>query len=194
MKELFRNKKAITLIALVITIIVLLILAGVTVATLSNSGLFEKTQEAKEKWENAKETEETGIGKMANGIDLLSTRVLEEDSNSEIGRTYNETVLFDQPKTSGTITFKDNHTIDEFDSIEFLYAVASGESYCGYQTAELRTRYWNYIMNNHANTTWVVGLYGYGTRTIDINNLSKTGFTIAYSVDHTLISVVGINY
>ena len=37
-----RNNKGVTLVALVITIIILLILAGVSIATLSDSGLFQK--------------------------------------------------------------------------------------------------------------------------------------------------------
>ena len=47
-----KRQKGITLIALVITIIVLLILAGVSIATLTGeNGIFSKSQEAKEKYE-----------------------------------------------------------------------------------------------------------------------------------------------
>ena len=50
MKEKLRNKKGITLIALVITIIVLLILAGVTIATLTGeNGILTKATESKER-------------------------------------------------------------------------------------------------------------------------------------------------
>ena len=41
------NQKGITLIALVITIIILLILAGISIAALTNTGLFEKAKDAK---------------------------------------------------------------------------------------------------------------------------------------------------
>ena len=64
-----KKNGGITLIALVITIIVLLILAGITIVQLSNSGLFEKTQESKEKWDNAEEDENTKISKYENEID-----------------------------------------------------------------------------------------------------------------------------
>lgn len=48
MKKYCREKKGITLIALVITIIVLLILAGITLVTLSGqNGILTKTSEAK---------------------------------------------------------------------------------------------------------------------------------------------------
>lgn len=49
MKQKFANSRGITLIALVITIIVLLILAGVSIATLTgDNGLLSKAQEAKD--------------------------------------------------------------------------------------------------------------------------------------------------
>ena len=49
MKQKFANSRGITLIALVITIIVLLILAGVSIATLTgDNGLLSKVQEAKD--------------------------------------------------------------------------------------------------------------------------------------------------
>ena len=53
------KEKGITLIALVITIIVLLILAGVAIATLTgDNGVLTKAVSAKEKTETARETEE----------------------------------------------------------------------------------------------------------------------------------------
>ena len=58
-KMKLRNKKGITLVALIITIIVLLILAGIAISQLTNSGLFEKTKLAKEKYKNAQILEET---------------------------------------------------------------------------------------------------------------------------------------
>ena len=54
MKKNLKNEKAITLIALVITIIVLLILAGISIATLTgNNGLLNKTTSAKEETKKA---------------------------------------------------------------------------------------------------------------------------------------------
>ena len=49
--------RGITLIALVITIIVLLILAGVAIAALNHTKLFEKTKDAKKMYENSAEEE-----------------------------------------------------------------------------------------------------------------------------------------
>ena len=50
MKSIIKKDKAITLVALVITIIILLILAGITIAQLTGNGLLEKTLFAKEKY------------------------------------------------------------------------------------------------------------------------------------------------
>ena len=49
--------KGITLVALVITIIILLILATISIQSLTNTGLFAKAQEAKEKSQNAEENQ-----------------------------------------------------------------------------------------------------------------------------------------
>ena len=74
--KITKQDKAITLIALVITIIVLLILAGITVAELSNNGLFVRTQIAKEKYDNSMDIE--------NGI--------LDDYEKEISKNTRETV------------------------------------------------------------------------------------------------------
>jgi len=53
-----KNKeKGITLVALVITIVILLILATISIQSLTNTGLFQKANEAKEKTKNAEENQ-----------------------------------------------------------------------------------------------------------------------------------------
>ena len=54
----YKSTKGITLVALVITIIILLILAGISISTLTNTGIFEKAKEAKQKSENAQKEED----------------------------------------------------------------------------------------------------------------------------------------
>ena len=64
-----KQEKGITLMALVITIIVLLILAGVTIAMLTgDNGIISKAMQAKIRTEEAKETEETGLNEIENYI------------------------------------------------------------------------------------------------------------------------------
>ncbi len=52
-----KSNKGITLVALVITIIVLLILAGVTLSIVWNGGIIEKSANAVDKYENASANE-----------------------------------------------------------------------------------------------------------------------------------------
>ena len=53
-----KNKdRGITLVALVITIIILLILAGITISSLTNTGLFKNAQKAKDETQNAEENQ-----------------------------------------------------------------------------------------------------------------------------------------
>ena len=69
-KVLKRNEGGITLIALVITIVVLLILAGVTIATLTgDNGILTRAQEAKEKTEEAAKREEAELADLNSYID-----------------------------------------------------------------------------------------------------------------------------
>lgn len=58
MKKLVKQNSGITLVALVITIIILLILAGITISQLTGSGLFENAKLAKEKAHNAQQKED----------------------------------------------------------------------------------------------------------------------------------------
>lgn len=63
-----RDTRGVTLIALIITIIILLILAGISIASLTASGLFEKVKEAKEKSNNAQIQEEKYLEDYENSI------------------------------------------------------------------------------------------------------------------------------
>ena len=55
------KNNGITLVALIVTIIILLILVGFSIVQLTESGLFEKARLAKEKTENAQIEEKTEI-------------------------------------------------------------------------------------------------------------------------------------
>ena len=57
-----KREKGITLIALIITIIILIILAGISISALSGSGLFERAQQAKQESENAQVNEDATLG------------------------------------------------------------------------------------------------------------------------------------
>ena len=58
MKKYENKSLGITLVALVITIVILLILAGISISTLTNTGIFQKAKDAKKASENAQKEED----------------------------------------------------------------------------------------------------------------------------------------
>ena len=59
---MFKKERGITLIALIVTIIVLLILAGVTISlAIKDQGIFTKAKTAGNAYINAQTTEQTGL-------------------------------------------------------------------------------------------------------------------------------------
>ena len=97
MKKEQKKNKGITLIALVITIIVLLILAGVTIATLTgNNGLLTKTGEAKQVNKEAEIKERIILAANAaktNNLGKLTKELLEEELTKEFGANNYEIIL-----------------------------------------------------------------------------------------------------
>ena len=84
MRKKSLQERGITLIALVVTIIILLILAGVTLnIALSDGGLFSKTQEAAEKYKQAQEDEELEIEKIEYAAEGKDIKKVETISNEE---------------------------------------------------------------------------------------------------------------
>ena len=78
--------KGITLIALVITVIVLLILAGVTIAALSGDNwILTKVKEAKEKTEQAQQNEEQTLSNMENMLGIYKFKNINKaDTNPAV--------------------------------------------------------------------------------------------------------------
>ena len=91
MKEKLKGRNGITLIALVITIIVLLILAGVTIASITGeNGILGKAQSAKIKNEKAsiqEEIERAVLASRMNDNVRIDTTTLEEELNKIDGLT-----------------------------------------------------------------------------------------------------------
>lgn len=70
MKNTSLREKGITLIALIVTIIILMILAGVVVATITgNNGILNKAKFAKNKYQNSENEENNRVNSYENEID-----------------------------------------------------------------------------------------------------------------------------
>ena len=73
-RKVYSNQTGITLVALVVTIVVLLILAGVSVNTLfGNGGIIKKAQEAQNKMNEATQNDLEGINELNEWIDNVSS-------------------------------------------------------------------------------------------------------------------------
>ena len=122
-RKMCKENRGITLIALVISIIVLLILAGVTIAALSgDNGILTRAKEAKEKTKLAQKEEEKTLSNMENilnnvinfnniktedtnpaGVVPENSTVVEADANKGIvikDKNDNEWVWVEVPKTT----------------------------------------------------------------------------------------------
>ena len=102
MKSKFTKQNGITLIALIITIIVMLILVGVTINVAMNGSLFEKARTA------ATKTEEQQIYE-----EIISSMVLNSDSTINVYGTYNtvKTALQTEGKTITPSTLEDENAV-----------------------------------------------------------------------------------
>ncbi len=83
-KEKLKKEKGITLIALVITIIVLLILAGVTInLTLKDGGIYKKAQIAVQNYANAQEKELSELEQFDTEVDNIINNVTRKIASKE---------------------------------------------------------------------------------------------------------------
>ena len=112
-----QTNNGITLIALVITIIVLLILAGVTIATLTgDNGILTKASQA---------SEQTEIGDEQEKVKLSATGAIAENNGGEITRTNLNKELTNYIGTEGT-----DYTLSETETAPFVVTYTdSGRSY-----------------------------------------------------------------
>ena len=119
-----KNEKAITLIALIVTIIVLLILAGVSIATLTGeNGILTRAQDAKNKTEQAEEDEKTNLAQTENLINQYAGIKVEQVTDENPGAL----------ETEDTNTYVINSIED---LVFFAYDVTNGNTYEG-QTVKL---------------------------------------------------------
>ncbi|MBR3324712.1 MAG: hypothetical protein IKG14_01515 [Clostridia bacterium] len=81
-KKINLKETGITLVALVVTIIVLLILAGVTLTlALNNNGVLDRAQYASNTWANATKDETAMMGQMESDVDTLTAGFIEREDN-----------------------------------------------------------------------------------------------------------------
>ena len=93
---LSKKNNGITLVALVITIVILLILAGISISTLTNTGIFQKAKDAKKASENAEKEQRETLGEYEKELNKYTAQELTENKiNTVLSKTEN-TVLKDR--------------------------------------------------------------------------------------------------
>ena len=125
MERLVKNKKGITLISLVITIILLIILAGIGInLSIGENGLFNKAKYAKNKYLNAQRQEEQGLNELYEELGLLG-ELPENTKETEAGK------IVRMPNTWETIlptyvSDKDGSEVVQSKKVASVYAVSAG--------------------------------------------------------------------
>ena len=98
--------KGITLVALVITIVILLILAGISISILTNTGIFQKAKDAKKASENAEKEEKSLLSE-------YEQEIIKQDSNGIWDGSVNKPNLMTGMKA---INFKFDETKGEYET------------------------------------------------------------------------------
>ncbi len=196
MKKDSKNK-GITLIALIITIIVLIILSGIAInLTLKENGIFNKAQLAKEKHINATKEEEEELNNMygelllATNDDAKVTMTVKELKQILNENKTKETVLWEgTANKQGEYKFiNESYDINNYDRIIIEHS----------QNGNHKSSTSLSKANITKDETTDIGLWGYDTR-YTILNFTDNGFVIK-SINGTdgyyiyVESIIGIKY
>lgn len=124
-KGKMRKKQGITLISLVVTIIVLLILAGVTIAALTGeNGILNRAAEAKEKTEEAQRKEESDLDYMDKYIDkVVNNESLVLNKGTVYPLDENQFDTFDEWgnfQDSGKVEYSTDYTMNADKSLKIV--------------------------------------------------------------------------
>ena len=118
----YKSTKGITLVALVITIIILLILATISIQSLTNTGLFKKANEAKEKTQNAAENQAKTLNEYEDELNkyISGTSKVETDWTGKVNKPklmtgmtaikFNEPTGDEKAKEGSTVKITDTDT------------------------------------------------------------------------------------
>lgn len=95
----------------------------------------------------------------------------------------------------GNITFTDGHTIDEFDTIKFVYGLIENNKPCTILEEEFSKNTLNFaIEKGNQNVNYLIELNGFGNRNIGICNIQKNKITIGCYIGYHLFMIYGVNY
>ena len=183
MLKRIKQEKAITLIALVITIIVILILAGISIVTLTGeNGIINKANVAKEESKKAEYKEELeliGLGlQVEDGINNLSTKDFMDKYQDEIRRNKK----FKEAKVSNQTTENDTIVIIVITKEGYVYKITKTKvDFIGKQGETAPPDLEESDIEGICNPSdWTNGEVKV---TVKVNNKELSKYTIKYSLD-----------
>ena len=118
MKKQRKNEIGITLVALIVTIIILLVLAGISITILNHTELLKNVKQAKDTTENAQKEENETLSKYNNKIDEIVSSATRDD-NSGKGKILWKNNDITQEFPAQTITINDS--LNNYDYIKIFY-------------------------------------------------------------------------
>ena len=167
-KSRVRNKRGITLIALIITVVIMLILAGVAISSIiSDNGLFDKIGKAKEEYEIASEREMLELTLFSSTLDLSEYNIGKKLYDRTIENSNKWDVVYDYEKD--IVYGTDWNYIEKNTSIEDYG----------------NTKY-NWVVNNKTNEIVLLKEGNYR----ELSYLSSVGVTesLIFNIDSSIIS------
>ena len=183
MRKMYKTQKGITLVALVITIIVLIILAAVSINAIKNDGLIKNAETAVGKYEVAKKEEETELGKLLQKIENAKGESPEPAAITWTGAWVGDDYVISNNINS--TTFKRGDIVTYTQSGEATFEVISEKS-----GVEGDSR----IINRPEQITWyVLGVYNgqlqlIGNKTTSVDFYGQEGWNNAISVANDMFT------
>ena len=184
MKMKAKENSGITLIALVITIVVLIILASVAITlSLGDNGIFKKAAKAKEDTQVAQNEESMQIAETTNSMDEIV------GGSDRATSTYSETLLWSGEGLSGNIEL--TNSIRNYNMIYFTYAYYNpGQANNGFELTTATFRPADIISQG----TKRILLSGYDNGYVDLVYIDDTHMNIPAKNIYYLKSIYGIKY
>ena len=175
MKKQLKQSNGITLIALVITIIVLLILAGVSITTLTgDSGIIIKAQKAKEETEKASIQEQRELAKIEASLNENGATYTQTLDGKEVTVTIPEG--FARTKIAGESNIEEGMVITDEDGNEFVWVSCTKEEY-----EEATNQKGDWAQGGYSDKEWndetVEGTISYNDRLVSVEKYG--GFYVA---------------
>lgn len=189
--EKTRKNKGITLVALVITIIILLMLAGVSITALTKSDLLENAKMAKNATENAQNTENMALAEYQDKIDqyIESGRdvALSDEVKSYIDNKISEVEKVEITELASDWILTYNNSVKKGDMVYLEFALSKQTSWSNGWNNNIAKI--SVLSNENTHELTLNAWEGKGTGEIWLNNgdISVCEFGMYGSVENTIV-------